>query len=84
MKKDALTQKQRRLVTELDALASRLGLDYHNILDEERELRTTALEAAQRHLIRSEVKSQYVLMDELLNDVICRYFFGRKRSFPKL
>ena len=84
MAKDSLTRKQRTLVIELDALMSKLGLDYPNILLVKKELRTALLELIKDQLIRSQVILKYVLIGEFLRDIICWYFLGKRRSFEKL
>jgi len=50
----------------------------------DQELRTTHLELAKQGLVISGVLGRYLLMDELLNDVICREFFPRERPYPDL
>lgn len=42
------------------------------------------IELAKRGLVISGVLGRYLLMDELLNDVICREFFPRERPYPEL
>jgi hypothetical protein len=60
-----------------------LGLD-HNAIDQyEPEARLPHLQRIRNHVIRGEVILHYTLVDENLNNRLCRYFFG-KRSFIKL
>src|SRR5437870_13880593 len=76
------TEKQRRLVKELDALTTRLALNYKDIAKNfDPELRTTALASVKDQLIRSAVILDYVLADEFVSSLVAWYFFGRKRSF---
>jgi hypothetical protein len=84
MTKNRLTTKQKRLTEELNQICELLSLDYQNVLDYEREVRTVYLEAARNKIIRGQVIIWYTLIDEYLNMEICHYYFGRKRSFPKL
>ena len=83
MPQERLTQKQRRLMRELDELMALLKLDYRNALGVERELRTVSLEATRNQLIRSAVILKYTLADEYLSNAICAFYFG-DTPFPKL
>lgn len=82
--RDRLTAKQRRLVKDLDQITQVLGLDYESILDYDRSVRTLKLEAMIRRLARAAVVDAYTLVDELLADQICWFFFGRGVPFWKL
>lgn len=84
MKKETLTKRQRKLITELEDLSSLLRLDYQNIEDYEPESRTPRLERMKRHFVVGEVVAQYTLIDEYLNMKLCHYFFGRGKSFIRL
>src|SRR5713226_5555455 len=78
------TKKQHRLVEELDALTTRMALNYKDIAkNSDPELRTTALESVKDQLIRSAVILDCVLADEFVSSLVAWYFFGRKRSFQK-
>jgi len=79
-----LTPKQKKLVRELDQIADSLRLDYQNVSQWDENWRTPRLEGVKRHLIIGEVIISYTLIDELLNMIICRFFFGRRRTFPQL
>lgn len=81
---DRLTLKQRRLLGELDQIASLLRLDYAQIKEYKPEERTFRLELMRRQLVVSEVVVQYTLIDEHLNIQLCDYFFGRSRSYINL
>ena len=80
----ALTKRQRTLVREIGEIAELFGLDYHNMEEYEPDARTPRLEATKRTLVRGQVVLFYTLVDELLSMEMCRYFFGRRRSFPQL
>lgn len=84
MNKDRLTTKQRALLKELDELADIFGLDYQNIREYNREARTPILEIMKNKVVRGQVILWYTVVDEFLNDEICHYYFGRKRSFISL
>jgi hypothetical protein len=73
-REDRLTQKQRRLIGELEKVASIVRIDYWNIRDREKEARTPVLEVIMRELIRGEVIGQYTLIDDLLSTEVCLYF----------
>jgi hypothetical protein len=79
-----LTPKQKKLVHELEQISDILSLNYQNVVKEDEQWRTTHLEKIKRHIIIGEVITSYTLVDELLNMIICRFFFGRRRSFPQL
>jgi len=79
-----MTPKQKRLAQELEGIVSHLGLDYREIGDYEEAARTPQLERIKRHLIRGEVVGEYTLIDEFLNNRLCHYFFGKRRSFIHL
>ncbi len=81
---ERLTKRQRGLVDELHALADLFGLDYTNITKYDREARTPFLEVMKRKMVLAQVVTWYTLVDEYLNNEICRYYFGKKRSFPQL
>jgi hypothetical protein len=59
-------------------------VDYANIIDYEQAARTPLLEIMKSKIVRGQVILWYTLVDEFLNNEICRYYFGKKRSFPQL
>ena len=75
-----LTNKQKALTRELDEIFSVLELDYGQIQRYEKESRTVRLELAKNRAIRAEVIIQYTLIDEHLSNILCNYFFGRRKS----
>lgn len=77
-----LTRKQRRLQREVTDLLELLHLA-PDVSAVGSEWRTTHLELAKRELIIGAVLRQYLLMDEHLNNEICREFFPR-RAFQEL
>ena len=58
------------------------GLDYPNITEYEREARTPFLEVMKNKLVRARVIMSYMLIDEYLNNEICRYYFFANRTLP--
>ncbi len=79
-----LSAKQKRLIKELDEIASLLHLNYREIQEYEQESRTTRLEMVRRHFARGEVVLQYTFVDEYLSNALCRYFFGAKADYIRL
>lgn len=77
-KGNRLTQRQRKLIGELEKIASIVRVDYWNIQDRERGARTPVLEVMKRELIRGEVIGQYTLIDDLLSTEVCLYFLPGK------
>jgi hypothetical protein len=59
-----------------------------NISDVERrpsQVRLDSLRVAIHRMVIAEVVVQYTLLDEILADIICRYYFNEKHShFGKL
>ena len=76
-----LTKKQRELTDEIKNLLEHLKLspDLSNV---DKEFWTTHLELARNDLIKLAVLGRYLLIDQILNDFICRAFFNR--FYPKL
>lgn len=83
-KTSELTQKQKCVVAEVEDIAELCVLDYENICDYPPADRTVRLELMIRQLVLSKVVWEYTYVDELLGSVICHFFFGTKRDFPKL
>jgi len=79
-----LTKKQRLLIRELDEITSTIGIDYWIFSDMPNEERTVRLELVKKQIIRGEILMRYVLLDELLNDVMCWHVFGRQKKFIRL
>lgn len=78
-----LTTKQRRILSEIDVIASRAGQDHWNIENYEKDARTPKSDLMKRQLIIGEVITTYIYVDELLSVVICNAFFS-KTTFKKL
>ncbi|MGD1063463.1 MAG: hypothetical protein ABR860_09395 [Terracidiphilus sp.] len=83
-KTSKLTEKQQRLVAEVKDIAELCVLDHENICDYPYEDRTARLELMIRQFVLSKVVWEYTYVDELLGSVICHFFFGTKKDFPKL
>ena len=69
---------------ELEDICAQFNLDYHNISAYDPEARTVYLEAARDKIVRGQVIIWDTLVDEFLSCEMCRYYFGRKKSFPQL
>jgi hypothetical protein len=83
----ALTPKQRKLRSEIEAIASSISIDHWNIEQYDPEMRTMFLDLAKDQLVRGNVIIKYTLLDELLTDIICNYYFRRPKkttSYRKL
>jgi len=79
-----LTAKQKKLHDEIHALRVYLSLDEGAVIDlADRTAVTPYLESMRRDIVRGAILSRYVFFDELLSDIACIYFFGR-RDFIKL
>jgi hypothetical protein len=78
----SLTRKQRQLRKEIEKIASAIGMDHWNMEEYEGppEYRTEVLKRMQDQLVRSEVVMRYTLLDEFLTDIICDYYFRRKKG----
>lgn len=79
----ALTRQQQRLVRELDEIVPRLRMNYREIEEYEPAERTPRLKLVRDHIVRGEIVLAYTFIDESLNGILCRQFFGR-RSHIKL
>src|SRR2546427_6840671 len=80
----ALTRKQRALVSDLREMRDLMLLNFERIEDSPPKWRTTYLLLMRSKLVRGQVIVSYTLIDEFLANRICRFFFGKKRSFPAL
>jgi hypothetical protein len=77
----ALTKLQNRLRSEAEEMAKMAQVDFWNLeKEEEAEWRTTGFRIAIAHLVTTEVITRYTLLDEILADYLCRYFFKKPDS----
>jgi hypothetical protein len=72
---DRLTRQQREIQKDLRAIVEELGFEYENILETKREYRSIALHRTRVTMIRGFIVEKYVMIDERLSSVICRFFF---------
>ena len=84
----ALTRTQRKRRSEVEQIASTVDMDVWNIERQDLPFRDVALRAMKDKLVRSEVIYKYTLIDEFLTDMICDYYFQRRKksgvSYKKL
>lgn len=79
----ALTRTERKLQAEVKQIAGLIQLDFWAIEEQyEPEARKFKLELMRDKLVRGEVIAKYTMTDEFLTDVICDYYFRRKKSEP--
>ena len=69
-----LTKRQRALFEEAEAIAKLISLDFHNIEDRDIDP-ALALQIAIHKMVTGEVVIRYTLLDEILADLIAKYFF---------
>jgi hypothetical protein len=74
----ALTKTQKLLLKEAKGIAELAKLDIWNIEEQDREARTPLLRLAISQMVVAEVVTQYTLLDEILTDLACRYYFKKK------
>lgn len=74
----ALTKKQKSLLKEARSVAVLAKLDIWDIEKKEKETRTALLQVAINQMVIAEVVARYTLLDEILTDLVCRYYFKRK------
>ena len=82
MKRLTLTRKQRALQKEISDLLKWLQVT-PDLTELDTDDRTSRLTWAKRELITTAVLRQYLLMDEHLNNELCREFFPR-RTYAEL
>jgi hypothetical protein len=71
----ALTRRQRELLKEVEAIAALTKLDYYKIEEADPEARIPLLKIAINNMVIAQVVTCYTLLDEILSDIIARYFF---------
>ena len=74
----ALTKAQKSLVKEARMIAGLAKLDFWDVEKEDKEARTPLLRIAINQMVIAEVITQYTLLDEILADLACRYYFKKK------
>jgi hypothetical protein len=80
MQIEKLTTKQRLLKREIEDISSLLNLDHWDILNCPRSARSVRLQLIVRSIVNQEVIWQYALIDEYLSNIVCNYFFRRRKN----
>jgi hypothetical protein len=78
-----LTKKQRALFDEAKAIAILTDFDFYRIEDKDDDDPGVALQIAIRKMVIAEVMIRYTLLDEILANLIAKYFF-QSVDFPRL
>jgi len=81
-----LTPRQRAKSKELEEISKLVCVDFWNVENSQdgNDIKNIVLDIAKDRLIRSDVVYSYVLIDELLCELICRYFFDPKKTSIQL
>jgi hypothetical protein len=77
---DRPTAGQRRLVKEIEEIATSIEMDHRNISEHDKVPRTARLYLIKLKLINAEIVFRYTLIDEYLSDVICNFYFSKRKS----
>jgi hypothetical protein len=80
----ALTKAQKRLYAEADKIAKLTMVDFWNIGRQPGKSRRAFLQVAIHQMVVAEVVTRYTLLDEILSQLICVYYFGRRKKSWKL
>jgi hypothetical protein len=78
-----LNPKVQTAVQEVRDIVDLLGLDYEALAQSRHDPETQLL-IVKHKLVRGQVVIWYALIDEFLANRMCRFFFGRRRTFPQL
>ena len=76
----ALTRRQRELFKEAEAIAALTKLDYHKIEEADPEARIPLLRIAINNMVIAQMVTCYTLLDEILSDLVVRYFFKQPKK----
>ena len=81
----SLTSSQKKKVAELHEISKIACIDFWNVehSDDDNSTKHSVLDLAKDRLIRADVVFSYVLIDELLSDLICQYFFGTNTPYRR-
>lgn len=80
----SLTRPQQKLVREIDEIVMRLRINYREIVEYEPDERAPRLRKVRDHVVRGEIVLSYALIDEFLNLILCKHFFGRRIDTVRL
>jgi hypothetical protein len=76
----ALTKAEKKLTADAETIARMAQVDFWNVGTLAKDERKTHLQLAINNMVVGEVISRYTLFDDVLADLICRYYFPRKRK----
>jgi hypothetical protein len=82
----ALTRAQKAKVRELEEISRLAGVDFWNVehSTDDNDVKNIVLELAKDRLVRCDVVHSYVLVDELLCELMARYFFDPTKTSIQL
>src|SRR5262249_44288952 len=70
----------KRLRGEVEDIASAICMDVWNVEEYDPESREARLQVMKDHLVRGEVIGLYTLIDEFLTNIICDFYFRRRKK----
>jgi hypothetical protein len=71
----ALTRAQRGLQREAEVISEITKTNFASVGEKDADMRIPLLKIAINHMVVGEVVNWYTLLDEMMSDVICKYFF---------
>jgi hypothetical protein len=79
------TKAQAKKVDQIREIASLGGVDFWNLENQpDHDVRNVLLDICKDRLVRTTVLSNYLIIDEVLSELICQHFFGRKKTSIEL
>lgn len=79
----SLTKKQSRILNEINEIKKELGIEFNENNFNSNDEKTAVLESIKDQLIRSEVVTNYTLIDELLGYALAKYFLKKKVNYRR-
>ncbi len=76
----ALSKSEQFLYAEAEEIARISQMNFWDVEDLPKSERKTHLELSIRHMVTAAVVSHYTLLDDVLAEIICRYYFPAKRK----
>lgn len=82
----ALTPKQKAKVRELEEISKLACVDFWNVQhsNDDNDVKHIVLDLAKDKLVRCDIVHSYVLIDELLCEMICKIFFDPNKTSMQL
>ena len=80
-----LTPSQKRKFAELHEISKIACIDFWNVerSNDDNDVKDIVLDLAKDQIIRADVVFSYVLIDELLSNLICQHFFGTNTTLGR-